>query len=371
MSESVKPHVCRLRSSSKIYARIYLAMRFIPFISAALVVLSCQSRPVTAAKLNETTLREQREINHNRIAVCLAGETRTFYYPGVHKSILKRAIKPLQNERYKVDVFFVIRASNDTQSAYRKQLVEKAIQLFNATKVVEYTGFENMRNNFEPKRSFERERVFYRPPTWCKGKEQFVIDFSHALYRTQHCLDVISEHEQEHKFYYDWIYRLRPDIALMGDDVPTPRTLSDNVLHTSAWSALFDRYVRGQLEENHMNDPAVFVWSNNQAEQWGVGDQFFAASRKVAQVAFNAFDISNDCSVYEPNTRNSEASLLLYLAKTVVPYAPMSVLWEIIRDVPDPSCNSMRFIPIPNTTLEGRTQRCRRFWDKNADDLPK
>lgn len=311
-------------------------------------------------------------MDRNRIAVCLAGETRTLYYPAVHKSILNRAIKPLQRDDYDVDVFFLVRATDTSQPAYKKELVEAAINLFNATKVVKYTGFENIRNNFEPNRSFERERVFYRPPNWCKGKEKYVIDFSHALYRTQHCLDVISEYEQQYKFYYHWIYRLRPDIALMGDDIPTPRTLSDDVLHMSAWTAYYDGYVRNQLRKNHTNDTAVFVPNNNTEERWGAGDQFFAASRKVAQVAFNAFDISNDCDLYEFNTRNSEGSLLLYLVKNGVPYAPMSVLWDIIRDYPEPGlCNRTEHITIPNTTFEGRMQRCRSFWEENADEMPK
>lgn len=189
-----------------------------------------------------------------------------------------------------------------------------------------------MRNNFDPDRYDTKRYETYRPPKRCKGKEKYSIRFSHSLYRTQRCLDVISKYEQENKFYYHWIYRIRPDIALLGDEIPTPRTLSDDVLYVSPWAIFIGMQVRRSLRGLKLNDTGVFIPRYNYHEPWGAGDQFFSASRQVAQVAFNAFEISTDCSVYAGSVRNSESCLLLYLAKNKVPYAAMPVLWENVQD---------------------------------------
>lgn len=321
------------------------------------------------------------DTQYNRIAICMAGAARTFHYQGVHENILKRVITPLQRHGYQLDLFFLFRMNDDpppsiVKAKPNKEMVYKAMKLFNITQTIEYTGFENVRNNFEPHRFTDRSEArfaSYRPPKWCKKQKELVLHFSHTLYRTQHCLDIIAEYEREHKFRYHWIYRLRPDVVFMGSEIPAPRLLSDDVLYTSAWSAMFVSQARLQLRQSGTDDTALFIHNNdtdNEVQQCGIGDQFFLASREVAEVAFNAFDIRDDCSAYASPAVNSEASLLLYLVKNGVRYAPLPVVWDIIRDFPDPFCNRMEYVTVPNTTIEGRKKRCHEFWSENINVLP-
>lgn len=354
----------------------------ISLLFSGLAVLTYHSNVISASISIKRQTSLKFSTHHNRIAICMAGAARTFHYQGVHKNILKRVITPLQRQGYQLDLFFLFRMTDDPPPSIlkakpNKEMVYTAMELFNITQTLEYTGFENVRNNFEPYRFTDRSETrfaSYRPPKWCgKKKKELVLHFSHTLYRTQHCLDVIAKYEQEHKFRYHWIYRLRPDVVFMGSDIPAPRVLSNDVLYTSAWSAMFVKQARLQLRQNGIHDTALFIHNNetgNEVQHCGIGDQFLLASREVAEVAFNAFDIRNDCSAYASPAINSEESLLLYVVKKGVRYAPLPVVWDIIRDFPDPFCNRMEYVTVPNTTIEERKKLCHEFWGENINVLP-
>lgn len=304
---------------------------------------------------------------NERVAVCIAGSARTFHYPGVHENIYTNGVHRLLRN-YSTNVFFVINVDEDDagpmkMAAYRNASGTRlAVSNFMPAQLVEIqniTSFAAFNDRYIPKPHNGKASMFMAPK-WCNDSSNPPILFSHTLYRTKQCMDIIENYELQYGINFSWIYKLRPDVVFL-DPLSTPDRLREDILYTSPWAARFSApFSKWWMENNNVSG----------AGNGGVGDQFLIASRKVAKTAFRAFDITDDCEMYRCPLPNSESQLRMWLVKNNVAYQQLPELWDIVRqNVYD--CSWMKYVEHPNLDLMNRTRKCELFRKTHAESLPK
>lgn len=292
------------------------------------------------------------------MAVCIVGTVRTFHYKSVHTNILNNIIKPLRS-KHETDIFFIISMNDDVGSIANsvkaeEKLTRKAILKFNPTKIIEYDSLD-LHNDDQ---LFNRSRyiaklgltpVMMQSPHWCKNDPIKTLDFSHTLLRTKQCLHVVKEYETEKSISYQWLYRTRPDLAI-SKTITTPDMMDENTLYTttSPWNEPFEKWWPSWKQTNEIGNGPI-------------GDQLFASSRAVAEIAFRAFDIIDDCEVYEMPSANVESSLRLWLVKHSITYKLTSWIFMIVRGDAQPICQAIEVYDIPGTTPQDRKSWCLKF----------
>lgn len=319
-------------------------------------------RPVMATPRSNDVLRPR-----ERVAVCICGTARTFHYQAMHNHILETFIQPLKRN-YDTDVFFIVRFEDDSGSnsnpvATNESATHAAIAKFNPARVITYSGLEGLDNyEYIANRFVEKQPGVpcqIRAPASCgfnsshtkheSGSKVLLerLDFSHTLYRTKQCMQTIINHENRNNIKYDWVYRLRPDVALVQAETLMPSDLSRDILYltTSPWDKTFEAWYPTYARDD-------FLGYGN------VGDQLFVASRRVAAIAFSAFDVVDDCDAYHMPHGNMEAYFRYYLMKHRVPYHLPKWTWIIVRGDRQPTCRALMSIEVPGTTWEEREKAC-------------
>lgn len=295
-----------------------------------------------------------------RVAICIAGSARTFHYRGVHENIYRNAVYPLL-QNYNTNVFFIINVDNNDPGPMKRG-TRHAISRFRPTQVIEIqniNSFPSYDGRFIPNsRSAKPSSLL--APKWCNHSGSMKISFSHTLYRTSQCMDIIEKYEVRRGIKFSWIYKLRPDVVFL-DPLSTPHQLKEDIFYTAPWSGRFSSpFSRWWMEYKN----------SSSAGNGSIGDQFLIASRKVAEKAFRAFDIIDDCDMYRCPLPNSESQLRMWLVKNKIAYQQLPELWDIVRqNVYD--CSWMQYIEMPNLDLRNRIRKCEIFRKSHADILPK
>lgn len=314
---------------------------------------------------SQVTPQYQQGTTLERVAVCISGAARTLPYEGVYQNILETAIQPIRS-KYNADVFFLTRLEDEAAPLIPKvetnvSSLRSVMQLFNPVKVITYNDI----HPFNTSRYIGRHGNAHSsiiPPWNCSDTSSRHVHFSHSLFRTKHCLQIIKEHEQSHNFKYNWIYRIRPDVV-MYDNLTTPDQLRKDTFYTSPWSITFS----AEFEKYWKSSRGDTASAGNGA----LGDQFFVGHRDLIEVAFNAFDIVNQCEPFQLPVRNSESILRFWLVTHSIKYQVLPVLWDIIRDFPDNFCFFMEYVTVDGTTFEERKQRCLKYRIDNLYRLPR
>lgn len=288
------------------------------FIGISLLLLAAP--PPVPNTLSPTNSTERSPIKNGRVAICLAGDARTFSLPLVHQSILDRVVYPIAR-KYKTDVFFSIAIDDETRSlAHKMQALTKAVKLFNPVVTnIESAGIYN--GHSRKVNQFHERFEWLKAPERCGlSSKDNIIRLPHTLYRASQCLDAISKYEQKSGVQYDWVYRLRPDIV-MFDDIVTPDFLQHNV------------YYSNQGRTNVTMRMGKYWISNYGHGGYGaIADQMGVSSRRVADIMLRAWNAVDDCELYQTGFVSlPEDTLRFWALKLNQPYAAIPLNWAIVR----------------------------------------
>lgn len=307
------------------------------------------------------------KVGRQRVAVCFAGNMRTFYYEFVHDLLLRRAINPLR-ELHDTDVFFYVRVddappihkpaqingplslaaaikfspvnvtlvSSDSSDAATTQFLSATNwDRLNLTHIIIPNEISTMsaRLNFDKERNME----VLDAPAECGTKNR--IRFPHTLMRAKQCLEMISEHEKKHKFQYDWIYKLRPDTVFL-DHIPLPHELNPSIAYTNQANPGASKH-------------SAFMWhrTRNVTKAAGgpINDQIMISSRSVSETFLRAFDGIEDCESYHDiiSMRPPENTLRLWLMKRDIKYLAIPFAWTTVYEYAGPTCEKLIYQLVP------------------------
>lgn len=303
-------------------------------------------------------------IDDTRVAFCVCGTARTFHYGGVHKNIMNKMVKPIR-ATHKIDIFFIVRMDDDAAptrpiAKTEENKTYEAMHLFDPVSITTYTDMTGL-DQTRYREKVDMVPVHMISPKSCGFEPPKILDLSHTMFRTRQCLDIVSAHEQKQGFRYAWMYRVRTDTVIIGKGLLiTPPQMKRDVMYVSLTQ--FDSY-KFEVWWKIKHD-VEFAGNDS------IGDQFFAGSRQVAEVAFKSFNIMDDCEAYEMPQPNIESSLRMWYVKHNITYYPMPWMWVIIRDSLGPLCHWLDRLEVPNTSEESRKEECESFWKEHGLELP-
>lgn len=329
---------------------------FKPFSSSSL-------KPVEVHFTNSPT-------NKPRLALCIAGNTRTFHYRMVHERILENVLLPLRKVAT-VDVFFVVKLDDDPRPLFPRSpasvaSTRLAMSKFNPVSIRELTPYDDIlrsmdRSRFKPvyekkkqanSGAVLKQRLLSKPVaancTAHPGARAFV---PYALHRTRQCLSEIRTYEASLRgLKYKYLYRIRPDVVFL-DVIPMPTLLTPGTVVTNAVQAL--------------NTQTVVQWwyHKSNATAPDTGDHFLAALADDADIAFSAVDAVHDCELFKISILRNPESVMLYwfLTKNLTPVTPQAA-WVLVRENVGPECIRLKLLRVENSLLrDAMVKRCERF----------
>lgn len=329
-------------------------------------VLSMRSICRTETNLLQPTAVKIKIHASQRVAVCIAGNARTFRYNFVHASLLKHIIHPLRRT-YATDVFFILRADDDgarnrTLSAIPDMRATlRAANKFNPvnlTMITIHDEFDTLR--YVPRSSHAYDLI--KRPSRCTEGTQRNVRLPHALFRAKQCLQTIRMYEQKQRIQYDWVYRLRPDMLLF-DRVLLPLQLRADTLYTN------------QGRTGMTNDMGKWWKQARRVMKAGYGaiaDQMSISSRHVAEVALRAFDAVDDCELYKAHGQHlPEGIYRFWLLKQNIKYKAVPFDWATVREHIGPECYRLYFQVGVGTNWTQSMERCYRFARSVQHHFPK
>lgn len=301
-----------------------------------------------------------------RVAVCIAGHTRTFRNKNVHGSILRYVVEAsAANGTEGVDVFFHLgrediprydeHRRNDTMvSEEEEKSLEKAMEKF---KPVSITYFDN-----------SAVPIDWENGTRCPktNRKRLLKVYPYPLLRGTQCYEKVKEYERKRGFKYSFIYKLRPDLAF-GAPLPLPSKLPTNKIvfnmHDPGTTTRGYRWLRESHPELRpfLRDPGA--------------DHMAFIPRALADIYFDAHKAALWCEQYNRDTppfaNNPEFLLGYWLAIHDVEIGRKPVFWMIWRENVGPECFRMHKIRrkrvnghAPEMTDENGvsyTKRCEEF----------
>lgn len=319
---------------------------------AAIVLLSVVMMLQAAGIWQQVGRTPRRE----RVAVCIAGNARTFRYPFMHTTILSNIIKPLRRE-YDTDVFFILRMDDagarnrSLRSFPDAEATLNAVHQFAPTKFTWITSTNEFNHSRFIARTDSAYEAMSRPQT-CGPSRESAVRLPHALFRAKQCLEQIEEHEVATGSRFDWVYRLRPDV-LVFDRVLLPRDLRKDILYCN------------QGRTSVTNDIGKW-WLNTRggvkAGFGAIADQMSMCSRKVAAIALRAFDAVDDCELYNAVGQHiPEGIYRFWLLKKRVRYEAVPFDWVTVREHVGPECYRLYFQIGQHSNWTRSMARCYRF----------
>lgn len=292
---------------------------------------SISQRPPTLSKplvFAGKSTSDAGDLSKAAVALCIAGQMRTFRSSPVQLSILFHVLQPLRDAGHYVHVFFHV-ASDDIIPA--DLTISRSTNIFMSFAPASVTTFP----------------VTTRCPVKsCPIKRDTACP--HTLLRADECMSQVRAHELVNNVTFSWIYRTRPDIVF-ATNITLPSQLSDDLtVYTNMHSPYTNIYSHPWLRK-------TFPYSQNLLHA-PVGDLIHIAPRRLASVVFSASKAFQDCHLFSmPNgTITPEVALSYWFARHAVSYRPMPWLWMLVRRFSGPECGNIPFIRTENTSLDYR-----------------
>lgn len=252
------------------------------------------------------------------VAVCIAGQLRSFHIRSVRNSILQHMIKPLREAGYGVHVFFHI-AKSDHLHRNDSRIV--AFAPLTVSKFHETKGCE-------------------RPKCTRKRNTIYKTNCPFALYRADECLSEMQRFEQHNAMRFTWVYRTRPDV-MFGTNVSLPQGLRTDTIYTNEHNPGTSVHAHEWLSKKFVSEMPKGGIRN------AVGDHVIVGARKVAGVALGAGAAFRDCDLFDlpKGTLNAEVGLTYWLVKHGIRFETRPWFWILVRnDSSGADCERVRFI---------------------------
>lgn len=265
------------------------------------------------------------------VAVCIAGQMRTFRLFPVRLSILYHVLEPLRDAGHPVHVFFHVASGDISKSDFK---TSPSTNLFMPFAPATLTTFP------------VTPRCPVKPcpiprDTGCP----------HTLLRADECMMQVRAFERHTNVTFAWIYRTRPDIVI-ATNISLPSQLPDDLtLYTNMHEPFTNTYAHPWLRQ-------TFPYSSRLLHD-PVGDLVHIVPRRLAAVVFSASQAFQDCHLFHmPNgTITPEVALTYWLAKHAVTYRPMPWLWMLVRQYSGPECAKIPFIYTGNSSTDEQYMR--------------
>lgn len=307
-----------------------------------------------------------------RLALCIAGNARTFHYPMVHKRIIENVVHPLRTVA-NVDIFFIIKLNDNPRPLHPRSPRESsstraAMAKFRPVSIRELGPDDDILHGIHPGRYHPvykteldannntvhilTKRLLSKPlhPS-CDADPASRVFVPYALHRTHQCLSEIRSYEAAHRYVtYKYLYRIRPDVVFL-DVIPMPMLLAPRIVITNAVPSVNIHTLTKWLQKTEKTTPP------------DTGDHFLAALTDDADIAFSAVNGMHDCKFFKlPILRNPEAMLLFWLlTKKLTPITPM-VAWVLVREDNGPECKRVQMLKVTNSLLkDAMVRKCEHF----------
>lgn len=269
---------------------------------------------------------EKRRVNPELppVAVCLAGQLRSFHLFPVRNSIIFHLLEPLRDAGYPVHTFFHV-GEEDVSSPN------------------DITELPNVFSAFGPA-SFSFFPVSdVCPISMCPNSRKTICP--HTLIRGDQCMRQIEYYERRHNVSFSWFYRSRPDIIL-ATNISLPTHLDRHVLYANM-------HIPETSEHAHEWIRAKFP-QHSHIVQNPLGDLVHILSRDIAPVIFTASQAFHECELFNFNngTIGPEVALTYWVVKHAVPYMSMPWLWILFREHTGPVCDNVAYIRTGNATID-------------------
>lgn len=300
------------------------------------------------------------------VAVCIAGNARTFHYNFTHESLLHLVVDRLR-ENYETDVLFILR-TDDQPTATRLASEENfvgtrlAVRKF-APSVVKWITDKNElqleESRYVPMGLTLFERI--RPPFFCSS-DCHPMRFPHTLFRSRQCAHEIQRQEKLRAAPYAWIYRLRPDVVF-PDGLPLPRDLESNIVYTNQGRPRVTEATGYRWRLNH--------WFSTPVADGPVADVVNFGARRVVMEALSAYDAVNHCDVFESEITNGPESLLrFWLLEQRIKWEAVPFDWIIIRGQSGPECERLEYQNGTGADPIRSMNRCVQFAQRFREHFP-
>lgn len=265
---------------------------------------------------NESTKLEK------RIALCITGSARTFYYPPLHERMLQNLVQPLRKD-YAVDVIFNIKTEKETkylipgyhQPGYRvsNRRLRETMRKFSPVIIHETRKNEEFKPKWpvhvDDSGVLRMDRPSYCTNSTYKKVGQFssdcVVPFS--LHRYSQCREQIVKREKEIGVWYDYVYCTRPDMIFF-DHLIMPKDIKNGTIYTN----------NAALHKNEIRSTS---------------DQILIGTRNDADIALQSIHAVDDCNYYIDVVKglNPESQLGLWLLKHNLKVKTMPWFTAIVR----------------------------------------
>lgn len=336
---------------------------------SALTTTSPSTNAPSRSRSTNTTIVDR---SPARLALCIAGNARTFHYQMVHSRILENVVHPLRDVAT-VDVFFLIKLNDNPRplhptSPRRSWSTRAAIAKFHPVFIRQLGPDDDILHEIHPSRYHPvyktkldannntvhvlTERLLSKPKTPnCTADRGSRAYVPHSLHRTRQCLSEIRSYEAKHrKVRYKYLYRIRPDVVFL-DVIPMPTLLAPGVVITNAVPSVnIHTLTKWWQKTKKMTPPDT-------------GDHFLAALTQDADVAFSAVNGMHDCEFFKlPVLRNPEAMTLFWLlSNKLTPITPMAT-WVLVRERTGPECKRVHMLRVTNPVeKQSMVRKCEQF----------
>lgn len=300
------------------------------------------------------------------VAVCVAGNARTFHYNFTHESLLHSVIDRLR-ESHETDVFFILR-TDDQPTAGRlaseenREGTQQAVRKFGPT-IVRWIADEDELQREEPRyvppglTLYER----IRPPFECDS-DCHPMRFPHTLFRSRQCAFEIKRREKLRGAQFAWIYRLRPDVIL-PDGLPMPGNLEPDVVYSNQGRSRVTESTGYRWRLSHRFSTPV--------SDGPIADTINFGARRVVMEALSAYNAVNHCDVFRSEiTTGPEGLLRFWLLEQRVKWEAIPFDWIIIRGQSGPECERLEYQNGTGADPIRSMERCIRFAKRFSDHFP-
>lgn len=332
---------------------IIVTMVTAPFARLKSVLQKSNVRPTIPQLHTSLSTSSNALVERPEVALCIAGNARTFYVPFVHNKIIENIIQPLRS-RYPTDVFVLMKISDNPRPGFPEVPVHKYATLQSIAKLSPtVVTLLNSTHDYETTRMADGDNRTVIVPQYCKNvNPNATAMLPYTLVRSAQCLSAIEAREQERGKRYRWIYRARPDVALL-DPIISPDDISTGSIHTSAgpWPSIKDLIDWWQEKHEPFRNIPSF------------GDHFLAGRRREAGVAMRAIEAIDSCEIFDvKGPRNSESSLGLWLLSNGLRIKSQLWSWSVVRTISGPDCDRMELVQVPDPVLRKiMIDKCKTF----------
>lgn len=304
--------------------------------------LTPSKEPVDFEVLTPKSILNGKQLRKSTVAVCIAGQIRTFRNPHVRSSIHYHILQSLRDKGFFVHTFFHLSTSdithNDFDGIYNTETNDSIFTSFTPASFSFYrqpqprssTSYLSIQDDDCPVSKCQQPHASSRK-----------VVCPHTLLRADECMRRVEIFQNKYNISFEWIIRTRPDIALASNI--SVSSLSTDKVYTNMHMSHMSKFAHPWLRQQFPKYAPHILNSNNDNV---VGDLIYVVPAKLANVVFRASNAFQDCQLFQMSngTIGPEVALVYWLVKHTLNFESFPWLWMIVRHDTGPVCENVKFI---------------------------